>query len=300
MNEVLVRIIPVILIFILGYVLQKTKLLRKEDADLFLRLLFYVSLPALIVLSITKLRLSLDLICLPIIAALIIIITFLIASFGGRLLRLQKASFGVFLTGSMIMNMVFVFSFVIAVYGEEGLARASIFDFSHGLLVFTFVYYVACRYGRNPRDSRIMIKKFVLSPPLWALMIGIILSVTNLRIPAIASNFLQIVGALTTPLIMLSLGIYFSPKIVNFVPLCSVIIVRMFFGLLLGFFFVTLFHIEGLNRSIVLISSAAPVGYNTLTFSSLEKLDTEFAASLISFSILIGMFSVPLLILALR
>jgi len=46
-----------------------------------------------------------------------------------------------------------------------------------------------------------------------------------------------------------------------------------------------------------MIGAAAPVGYTTLTYSFLENLDMEFAASLISFSIIMGMIFVPLLIL---
>ncbi len=95
---------------------------------------------------------------------------------------------------------------------------------------------------------------------------------------------------------MLSLGIYFSPKLVKIFPLISAIVIRMLFGLLLGFFFVELLNLEGLTRLIILIGSAAPVGYNTLTFSSLENLDKEFAASLVSFSILIGIVFIPILI----
>jgi predicted Na+-dependent transporter len=41
------------------------------------------------------------------------------------------------------------------------------------------------------------------------------------------------------------------------------------------------------------------VGYNTLTFSSLAKLDVEFASSLVSVSVLLGLIYTPILILLL-
>lgn len=70
----------------------------------------------------------------------------------------------------------------------------------------------------------------------------------------------------------------------------------MFLGLALGFIFVTIFNLEGINKIIILIASASPVGYNTLTFASLEKLDKEFASSVISYSILTGIILTPLLL----
>lgn len=299
MNEALIKIIPVILVFVLGYFLKKINLLKKEDGDLFLKLVFYVTLPALIILSISNIKLALDFIYLPVIAALVILITYFASYLTSKSLRLQNKSLGVFLIGSMIMNVGFTLPFIIAAYGQEGLARISLFDFGNGFLVFTFVYYIACKYGRSKKESKTMIKKFLLSPPIWALVIALILNLAGLKTPVVAENFLQIIGDLTTPLIMLSLGIYFTPKIVKFLPLSLAMIIRMLFGLFLGLVFVKLFDLEGLTRVIVLLGSAAPVGYNTLTFSSLEDLDKEFAASLVSFSVLIGIIFIPALIFVL-
>jgi hypothetical protein len=272
------------------------KFLTKDDAELFLKLVFYISLPALIILSIAKIEITTDFLYLPIIPVFVIFSTFIISSFVGKLFDLPRKTFGVYLIGTLIMNIGFTLPFFIAAYGNEGLARASMFDFGNGLLTLTFVYFLACKYG-NDKVHKTMIKKFALLPPIWALLIGIILNFTNIAIPSVANNFLQIVGDLTIPLIMLSLGIYFTPKIIKLLPLSSAIITRMGLGLLLGFLLVKLFNLDGLNRLIVLIGSAAPVGYNTLVFASLESLDKEFAASLVSISILLGIIFIPLLIM---
>ena len=56
------------------------------------------------------------------------------------------------------------------------------------------------------------------------------------------------------------------------------------------------FNLEGLEKIITLVGTSAPVGFNTLTFASLENLDKEFAATLVSVAIGIGIFSVPILL----
>lgn len=299
-NFLLIKILPVILIFVLGYFLRRIHLLTRENGDLFLKVVFYISLPALIVLSIIDIELSVDFIYLPFIAVSIIAITYGIAYLFGRLLHLQKLSLGVFLIGSMIINVGFILPFVIVTYGDEGLARISLFDFGNGLLVYTFVYYIAHKYGTEEKSRKMVLKKIVGSMPLWAILLAVSFNLSNTQLPLVVNNFLELMGAMTIPLIMLSLGVYFSPKIEKFAPLVLAIIIRMGFGLLLGFLFVNLFNLEGLTRTIILLGSAAPVGYNTLTFSSLENLDKEFAASLISFSIIIGIIFIPLLILVLN
>lgn len=297
MNEIITKILPVILIFALGYVLKRLRVLKKEDGDLLLKLVFYVSVPALVLLSISKIEITKELFYLPVIPVLIIFLIFAVSYFVGKLLRLPRKTFGTYLVGTLIMNIGFTLPFFIAAYGNEGLARASMFDFGNGLLTLTFVYFLACKYGNDHIHHKTLIKKFVLLPPIWALLIGLVLSLTKTQIPGITSNFLQTLGNLTTPLIMLSLGVYFSPKIVRLFPLSMAVITRMGLGLLLGLLFVALFHLDGLNRLVVIIGAAAPIGYNTLVFSSLEDLDKEFAASIVSASILLGMIFIPFLIL---
>lgn len=72
--------------------------------------------------------------------------------------------------------------------------------------------------------------------------------------------------------------------------------IRTGIGLLLGLLFVYLFDLNGVSRTVVLVCSSAPSGLNTLVFSSMEKLDNEFAASVVSYSVIVGMILIPLLL----
>jgi predicted permease len=198
-----------------------------------------------------------------------------------------------------MMNIGFTLPFFITAYGKEGLARITMFDFGNMTMIFTFVYWVACRHGTSSIDKRVMMKKLLLVPPMWALVIAIFLNLMKVRIPFFIDDFLQMVGWMMTPLVMLALGLYFSPRMTRMGPVLSATFIRMILGFAAGLFLTKVFGLTGLNRSIVIIGCAAPVGYTTLTYAYLENLDKEFAASLISFSILTGMIVVPLLILVL-
>ena len=70
-------------------------------------------------------------------------------------------------------------------------------------------------------------------------------------------------------------------------------------GFFMGLIYIGVFRLQGLEMVVALIASSAPAGYNTLTFASLENLDKEFAATLVSFTILIGMVLVPILMMLL-
>jgi len=288
--------LPVILIFALGYTLKALSIFDKKDSELFLKLFYFVAIPAMMLVSVTQMKFTLELLWLPVIAVMVILILFAVSFVVGRRFNLERPSFGVFLVGSLVMNVAFTYPFLLAARGEEALALAALFDFGNTIFIFTFIYYLACRYGSNTLDSLVMLKKLLVCPPFMALLFALFLNINQIQLPGVALQFFKILGNMTIPLVMLSLGILFSPKVLRVWPLVSVLFIRMGLGLLLGFLFVCLFDLQGLSRTVVLICCSAPAGINTVVFSSLEKLDSEFAASVVSYSVLLGMFMVPLLL----
>ncbi len=296
MESLAYKILPVILIFVLGYILKMFGVLKQDHGDVFMKVVFYLSLPALIILSLTRVELSVEYAWLPLISFTIIMIQFMVSFFVGKFMKLDRRTHGVLLVGTMIMNIGFVLPFIIAAYGDEGLALLAMFDVSNAILAFTLVYYLACRYGEHGNSSKLLIKKFLFSPPIWALAAGIILNLTNTEIPAVPANLFQILGDLTIPLIMIALGIFFNLKLIKPVPVFAGIAIRMLLGFGIGLVFCYVLGLEGLIRTIVLIGASAPIGFNSIIFASMEKLDKEYAASMVSFGIMAGMVLIPLLI----
>lgn len=295
MSTIANHVLPLILIFLLGTLLKRFGVFCQDDAHRLLKLFFYVSLPALILCSIPQLDLDLRLLFLPVSAALIIFAAYLLACVAGRQWALSRQSFGVFLVGAMVMNGGFAFPFVLSSYGQPGMALATLFDFGSGMLVFTFVYYQACRYGSDGGGLQLL-RKFLLSPPLLALVAALLLNLSGMQLPRFSLEFLQQLANLTTPVVLLALGIAFNNRVVLRGPLIAVIVIRMLIGCLFGLLCCELFQLEGLARQVTLVMSAAPSGVNTLVFSSLEQLDNEFAASIVSYATLLGMAWLPLLI----
>ena len=161
MESLAYDLVPVILIFVLGFILKLLGILKQEHGDVFMKVVFYLSLPALVILSLTRIELTKELAWLPLISFTIIMIQFLLSFITGKVMKLDRPTHGVLMVGTMIMNIGFALPFVIAAYGDEGLALLSIFDFSNAVLAFTLVYYIACRYGEYGNSSGLLIKKFI-------------------------------------------------------------------------------------------------------------------------------------------
>ena len=156
------------------------------------------------------------------------------------------------------------------------------------------------RHSQNAIKNAPDIKKFFKIPPLWALFLGLLFNFFHLSVPNFLQDTLRLIASPTKFLIMFSLGVYFSFGIKRAKIVFLSIFLRSFLGLLFGITLVKLFHITGTLRIFAIIFSAAPVGYNTLVLSSLENLDMEFAAEVVSISLFLGLIYIPLMILFVR
>ncbi|MFX0206892.1 MAG: AEC family transporter [Candidatus Hodarchaeota archaeon] len=297
MSEIVIIIFPIVCMFVIGVILRRINLFNQDDANLLIKLVFYVSLPALILKTIPNVSITLNFIILPLIAVFTIILMFIISNLVLNLLDLEKKTAGVFLIGTMILNLGFNVPFVLAAYGDEGFARASFLDIGNILLTLSLTYYLAQRYGSSSEiPLPLFNKKLLTSPPLIALIIAVSFNLTQITFDPIIMDVLEPLSALLTPLLMISIGIYFNPTSQKLLPALGVIFIRMGIGLTVGLFSVFFLELDDLSNKIVIISTAAPVGFNTLTFASLEDLDREFAANVLSISIPIGICIIILLL----
>ena len=286
--DLLSSLLPIYAIFLLGIILRRAGVMKPQEATVFLKLVFYVCLPALIAFSISEMQLSRKLLFLPIIPIIIVFLTFVLSLGACQWLKLPPRTRGTFFVGTMVMNIGFIYPIAQGMYGIEGVSHVAIYDIGHGFMAFSVAYFLACWYGGQRGNIKEIIKNVVKSPPLWAIMISIALNLFNIPPAFPVKKTLELVGNGATPLIMLSMGIFFSPKLERVTALFPAIFIRMIAGSLLGFLFTTVFHLEGDMRTITIICSSSPAGHSTLTFSALKNLDIEFAASLVPLSVLFG------------
>lgn len=120
------------------------------------------------------------------------------------------------------------------------------------------------------------------------MIIAFVIKGIGVTIPNAGLNFLSLVGQPTTPLIMIALGLYFEPQLKNIRLRFDRDIHQDGSGALywMGLGYIVWF--TGNLRTVVIVSAATPCGFNTLIFANLENMDREFAATIVSISLLIA------------
>lgn len=295
MAHAILEILPLLFIFLIGSGLKQAKMLTSDDGSTLLKLIFFAGVPALIFVSILNVKVDASLIWLCFLPGVIVAITLLIlyALRQSILQKINVKTFGALLVGAVVMNTSFLLPFVEHLYGPEGLARLAIIDSFNALVTFSLVYAVVVRVGNDKPDKKFIMKKLLVAPPTWMLCLGLILKLFAVSPPEVVMDAFGTIAKLVGPAILIALGLKFTLKIKEPKLLLVPLILRFGLGTLIGFAFIKLLHLEGLTAQVALFASMAPIGFNSITFSELENLDVEFAASQVSIALILALIASP-------
>lgn len=294
MSDSLTTVVPIALFFVLGVGLARAGLASNRDGEFLLRFIFFIALPALVLVTVSAADLPAEKALLPIGAVMTSFAGLSLAWAYGNRLGLPRDRLGSIALSAMILNTAFCIPFVLAGYGDDGLTDLVLFDIGNAFMVTLVAFPLAYRFGGQDAHLRAAVRRALTSPLTWALPTAIILNATNTELPRALHAFLAPLGSLVGPLILVALGILFTPSRQHLGLVTTTVALRMVGGLVVGFLVAALFGFSGETRLVVIIGASSPIGFTALTFSSLAELDTQLTARAVSASLLIGIFAVPL------
>lgn len=291
---ILEKLLPIFLFFTIGYILKVMNILKKEEASVLLKLVFYLLSPAVIILSVSGMKLERELLLYPISALCIHAIMIPTGLFLSKLIKLNDDERKVFRGATLIMNMTFILPFFIVFFGEKNLYLLSLFDAGNLVIVTTVVYSI---FVSSKEDTAMdKVKKLLKSPLIIALIIGFVLNITGLKLPRGIEITMQEIAEMTGTLIMIALGAYFTPKFKK-LKLSLIIVAIKVIGILIATFMIGKFlPIDEMGRKIMLLGAFSPVGNNILTFVFVTDGDMELAINVVSLSIILSFINVSLLL----
>jgi len=299
--QVLIQLSPIFLLFLFGLGMRRFGFADNSCGNRYLKVVVNIAFPLLVFTSVSRISLTSDLLLLPLLAMATVVVVGVLAYGAGRLMALEKSQLGVLLMGAMVMNLAFLYPFVSVAWGEKALGSLILLDFGNALLVLTLVYALACVFGKGVGPIGRQVGKGLLSfPPLWALLLALVVNVLGIPLPDQGLDMLSDLAQLLMFLVPYSLGLYFSLQGVAWLPVAVGLVLRSGLGLALGLSWVMLFDLQGLEAAVVILACAAPVGFNSLVYAVREGLDARYAATQASLSVLLGMIYVPVLMWLLK
>ncbi len=294
--EILVaKVLPIIIYFSLGIIARKTAIATAEHGGFLIKLAMYYTLPALFLITFSKIHITAELLFLPLSGIFVSLAVGLFAYSISKYKHYDRKATGSLLVGSMAMNSAFAFPFALVLFGPEALTYALLYDLGNALMIFTVVYALAFYFGDNAMHGKKILQNIIRAPFLWTIFIALFMSFMEIHIPDILHEPFNALGSMTAPVLLMGMGISFAPARSHLAPAAEIIAIRMLGGLsaiMLIFFMV---DIEDKQQIAMLMCAASPLGMTASAYSILAGLNTQTLISAASISILLGLAWLPFL-----
>lgn len=299
-DNVLVLIRQMIQMFLMagiGYYLFRTEKITAEGSKTITDILIYLVIPVVIVNSFLVERSQdhvVGFLISGIFAVILLILSMLVAHFFFK--HDPIASFA-----SAFSNCGFFgIPLIQTVLGQE--AVFYLVWYIAILNVFQWTYGVSILNGQ-PVLQGFQPKKLIRTPFVIAIMLGLLLFVTQFKLPIIIMNCMKTIASLNTPLAMFIVGVYLAQTDIRHMfqrkSLYLVSIVRLIVIPVVSLLFLLLLPREYKDMKIVLLlASACPVGANVSMYAQLHQKDYSYAVETVTISTIYSIITMPLFLLA--
>lgn len=213
---VLQRMIELFLIIVIGYGVRKANVIGTEGRGILTKLVLNISLPGTIlsaVMNASSLPESKELIFIVLVAALSYVVLFAFAFVTPKLLGVKKEQVGIYRFMMAFGNVGFIgFPVIDAIFGAEAVFYTSVFNLPFNLLCFSvgaaFVKQ-SSKDAAGQKKEKWDAKKWrsiLVTPCMIASVISVIMAFARLGAPSWLASTASMLGAVTTPVALLIIG----------------------------------------------------------------------------------------------
>ena len=302
-TQVAQQIAILFIIMFLGYYLRRSHIIDESGIKNFSAFIFYVTMPAMILASMsqTKLEGTGD-IGQALIASLISYTLFVVVAFFiPRLLRVKPGSKGLFSFMTIFANVAFIgFPMLTTIIGPSAVFFGAIINIPFSLLLYTLGIYFIMTDKDADHKLEISLKKF-LNPGILMTLLAMGFMVLGVEIPTVLLGTARSLGAVTTPLAMIVVGaslygVNIKDMFRNYRVIVLSLIRMILFPLIIGLI------LRGLGMSSMVIAvsvvlAGMPVGTNTVIIARQYDGDVLDASEAVFLSTLLMLVTTPFLIM---
>lgn len=276
----------VLLLTATGYICARLGWLTAEGKRFLNKFVMTIALPCTCVYGLTA-NLTREMVArahiLLLIPLVCIALNYVFSGLVGRLLKLPRRKLGVFIMICSVSNSLFIgYAMCRELFGDECIPYVMLFYMVS--TVYTQVVGLAfIRWaGESEPLSGRMAVRFLTSPTVVALVLGYILVLCDIRLPALVVSYCRYMNQITSPLALLITGrIIWEIGLKNLRIDRNMMVVTLFRFVLSPLFFIaacTLFDIPALARSVFVVEAAMPVVTLAVVAASECGADERFAA----------------------
>lgn len=279
-------IAPVLVCVLIGFVWVRRG--RPFDTGMVSSLVMYIGAPCLIVATLSEVSLSPA--ALLEVAGLYGAVLVLTALAALAVIRLSGVSPRVYFTAMTFPNVGNMgLPLCLLAFGEQGLVLGlawfmlnSIGHFSLGVVVVS---------GQS------FLRELFTNPVVVSVGLAVLMVVTGWRLPAWLFNTVELIGGMTIPMMLITLGVSLGQLQVSGLGRATgFALLRLLMGFAVGFLVCELLAVEGALRGVVLIQSSMPVAVFNYLFAQRYQQGPQEVAGMVVVSTALAFVLLPVLL----
>lgn len=285
-NQLIQVVTPIFAVIAVGYIWSLKK--QKYDLEFVTSIAINLGTPCLAFSTLTGLEIQLSMLGLISLSTIIGIVLFGI--FGLCILKLFRFPVKGYLPPLMFANIgnmglpVCLFA-----YGKEGVALAIVV-----FAVFMVGQFTVAIYLYSGSAS---LASLIKNPIVIAVLISVLILVSGGKPPELISKFTKLLGDITIPLMLLTLGVSLQRmKVFNLGRASLLSIVRIGMGFGVGVLIASLMGLTGTARGVFILQSSMPVAVFNYLLAERYKKNAKETAELIIVSTILSIITIPLVL----
>ena len=302
-------VLIILVMVMVGYVLTKKGWFDDKAPNLIAKLVTQIALPCYMISTIVGRFTAKEMLeMLPQLRfpAISMVILLAIAMAVAQLFLIDEKYRGLFVSMFFNSNTIFVgLPINQALFGDKSIPYVLVYYMCNTTFFWTIGTYLIQKDGRKEvtLDFRGTLKK-IFSPPLMGFIIGVLLVLLNIKLPAFLLSDFQYLGNLTIPLSMIFIGISVANAGLSRLRFTQdnvlVLVGRFVVAPLLMMLIVKNAQMPQLMKEVFIIQSAMPVMTNAPVVAKLYGADSDYAAIMVTESTILTMLVIPILMLLLN
>ena len=292
LSELLAILAPIVISVSAGFIWGKTG--SEFPSDFISRIVMNIGTPCLIISAMAKVDID------PQVMGQVALATAIVMSamglFGWLLLRWMKLEIATYLPPLVFPNNGNMgLPLCLFAFGQAGLALAlgsfmvmMVATFTVGLLIVS----------DSEGGMRARIASIFKQPVIHAMIIAVLLLITDTDLPRWLANTLDLLGGIAIPLMTIALGVSLATLKIHFWKRSLFFsLVRIGGGLLLGFTACKFLGLTGTSRNVVLLQSAMPVAVFNYLLALRYGHNPQEVAAMVLVSTLVAFIGLPFLLM---
>lgn len=260
---------------------------------------FYVLLPALVLVTLWRAELGWSTIKISALAVSGVLFGLALSRFLCRICGLSPQKSAALMLAAAFPNVTYLGLPVLEnTFGPQARSIAIQYDlFACTPLLLTLGVMVAQRYGQQPASSEGTVRRLLKVPPLWAAVIAVALNLMSLPVPPILDSVLSSLASAVVPLMLLALGmgLYWPARgQLEVLALANPVLIQLMLMPLLVWGGTEVLGLSGWVQAAVVLEAAMPSMVIGIVLCDRYGLDSALYAMTVTVSTLLSLVTLPL------